>query len=348
MAQMLYYPGSKPPEAVLFQAVLYWDSIASITPHEPEWRRQAEQTAGGRVMLELRDRGLYEPISLFSEPDALRSAFSHERDRLLAQIAVADLKPPVEDSASDAVSNWYSVSRFPEEWTQWLVEHGLARWREQDKEVWVDTKLRHVLFAVAADYLVRLNDGSDAYGPRRFTYTGDDGFFWAVNSPSATGRRCWQLDIGALFPMPAPGTDIGRVIAFRERYKDERHRLIHQVSKLQQELATVYDENPYEIFQAMRTELVAAVENLDQAARASKLTWIYRGLLSFMALGASTAVVMTPSTAPLAITMPVLGGIAVNLTTNKISSDRPADTNFRYLQRTKSEHGAPISWSIDR
>ncbi|MFI0445916.1 hypothetical protein [Actinomadura sp. 6N118] len=52
MRQMLYYPGTYPPETALFQAVLYWDSIASIAP--VEWREHAARE-GGQPLLFLHD-----------------------------------------------------------------------------------------------------------------------------------------------------------------------------------------------------------------------------------------------------------------------------------------------------
>ncbi|RAY13821.1 hypothetical protein DPM19_19430 [Actinomadura craniellae] len=357
MAQMLYYPGSTPPEAALFQAVLYWDSVASIAPHEDEWRRQAVMTERGRTMLELRDLGLYEPISLFDAADSLRNAFAVERNRLLAQVTREELEPPAEDADFDGVSNWYSISRFPADWTTWLVDHGLARWREGGYGVRVNQKLRHVLFAVAADYLVRQNEGPHATGPRRFTYTGDDGFFWAVNSPAARTRRCWQVDVGDLFPMPAPGTDITKVIAFRDRYGDERRRLVQEVTRLQSDLAARHDDNPHEVFEGMRLALADAVTDLDKAAQASKLTWIRGGVFSFVALGAgATAAAVSPeqaTTLPAAVTaaslaMQVIGGLAVNVATGQIAPSRSTDTSHRYLQRTRNEYGTPRTWHLDR
>jgi Family of unknown function (DUF6236) len=342
MPQMLYYPGSTPPEEALFQAVLYWDSLSTISPYD--WRRYAERTERGRILLELADRGLYEPISLLSAPAALNSVFAAERDRLLTQVSAEGLKPPVEDSAPNAVSNWYSVSRFPQEWTTWLVENKLATWREQDKEVWVDTKLRHLLFAVAADYLVGLNRDADVDQPKRFTFTADEGFFWAVNSPGAGSRRSWEAKVGALFPMPAPGTDIGDLIAFRERYKDERSRLVNHVGLLYKGLSEVHDENAHEVLQAMRRDLADAIRELRGAARASKMNWVMRGLSLFVAVGAGAAAAIYPSVAPVTITMPVVGSLAVNLVTNNISDRAAARQPYRYLQHATSAYGVPSHW----
>lgn len=340
MPQMLYYPGSTPPEEALFQAVLYWDSLATISPRD--WQHYAERSERGRVLLELADRGLYEPISLFNVSGVINSVFIVERERLLAQMSVEELKPPVEDSAPNALSNWYSTTRFPQDWTAWLIDNGLATWRKEDKEVWVDTKLRHVLFAVAADYLVGLNRSSDQ--PKRFTFTADEGFFWAVNSPDSAVRRSWEAKVGALFPMPAPGTDIGDVIAFRERYKDERSRLVDHVGLLYKRLSEVHDENAHEVLQAMRRDLANAVRELRSAARASKMNWVSRGLSLFIAVGAGATAVKYPAVAPVTITMPIVSSLAINLATNNIADRAEGRRAYRYLQQATSAYGVPAEW----
>ncbi|GII34129.1 hypothetical protein [Planotetraspora mira] len=350
MPQMLYYPGMTPPESALFQAVLYWDSVASIAPHE--WRRYAERTERSRTLLRLAESGLYEPISLWGYPSALHSTFETELDRLLKHVSREDLVPPEEDPAADAVSNWYSVSRFPPAWTRLLLEEGLARARSADDqvtEVWVDTKLRHMIFAVAADHLVRAAAGKGATGPTRSTYTTDKEFFWAVNAPSANegAGPCLEVDLGDLLPMPAPGTDLEKVIAFRTRYDDERRRVMHELRKMQFNLARYYGENPHEVMEGMRLELRDAIGDLDKAAKASKMTWVRSGVFAFVAVTAGAAATVLPMSEPFSwplglqvaswAALSMAGNATINLATNKIAATRADDEVYRYLQRTRDD-----------
>lgn len=58
MAVLLYYPRVNPPTEILQQALLYWDGIATVVPHDPDDYAAAVQPE----LTQLRDRGLYTPL----------------------------------------------------------------------------------------------------------------------------------------------------------------------------------------------------------------------------------------------------------------------------------------------
>src|SRR3954468_825340 len=65
MQTLLYYPYVNPPSVVVWQGLLYWDGIASITP--PDY--QVTRNLTGRTAVEdLAARDLYSPIRLDQIP----------------------------------------------------------------------------------------------------------------------------------------------------------------------------------------------------------------------------------------------------------------------------------------
>jgi hypothetical protein len=209
-----------------------------------------------------------------------------------------------------------------------------------------------LLFAIAAEQVTARATAGHGAGPL-FAHTDDEGYFWAAHGPryrnpfddrlKSQQSRCWQADIGALLPVPASGTPISEVLAFRHRYDDERRRLIRAVGELQHQLRQ-WNEDPREIISALREELADAVADLQAAGTAAKMTWVWRGVYVFIAfataatIGLSEAARLDP--AALATTTAALtvgGGIAVNLATNQIGELNPKSRPFTYLHRAQKE-----------
>lgn len=57
MPTLLYYPLVRPPQAVLHQALLYWDDIASVVPGDPE----VYEVAVSEELKDLKARGALPP-----------------------------------------------------------------------------------------------------------------------------------------------------------------------------------------------------------------------------------------------------------------------------------------------
>jgi hypothetical protein len=343
MPGMLYYPGTIPPEGVVHQAVLYWDFLSSIVPLEYE-------SVLGDDLRQIRDAGLYEPLNLHSDrySSDLNRAFSVDLRLLEQRLGLDRLLPSdAEVAAANAgiESNdltWYSLRRFPHDVTERIISDGLGVWRVPGEQIWVTPAVRHLLFAIAADYIADRTAHSDEFvvGGSLFTFTDQDHFFWAGHRPvpvepgQAVASRwapypCWQVEVGGLFPTPAPGTPLREVIAFRQRYDGERRRLILAVQSLQHQLREQAD-NPREVMAGLRQELDDAVADLAAAARAAKLGWIKRSTLVFIAVASATAAGSLPA---LGFLLGVIGGVAVNLATSQIAGASERSRRFNYLYR---------------
>jgi hypothetical protein len=347
MVGMLYYPGTIPPEPVVYQAVLYWDFLSTIAPVEYE-------PVPGDTLHQIRDAGLYEPLNLHSDRyrSDLDRAFSADLRLLERRFGLDRLLPSEADVAAANTGTdsndltWYSLRRFPTDLTERIIGAGLGAWRVPGEQIWVTPAVRQLLFAIAADYIVDRTARSDEFvaGKTLFSYTDRDNFFWAGHRPlpDEAGHTvdprwaphpCWQVEMGGLFPIPAPGTPLDRVIAFRQRYDAERRRLIKAVSTLKHQLHQQAG-SPKEVMADLRQELDDAVSDLAAAARAAKLAWVKRSTLVFIAVGAAASIGALPA---LGFLLGVIGGVAVNLATNQIAGASEQSRKFTYLYQASRQ-----------
>ncbi|WP_416986238.1 hypothetical protein [Streptomyces sp. T028] len=337
MAVLLYYPLVRPPAEVLHQALLYWDGIGSVVPTDPE----VYEVAVPPELRDLRDRSLYTPLrfgrgsmDLLADPDwgaAFDGTQASEvlREELLALASGPNrprLPSPPEAFLYSSKLSWW----LEEE----LLRLGLA---ERDRSgYWslaVPREVRHLVVGVLARELAARGDVP--YIP----YTDRPEAYEASLRAAPTQRplAAFQADLSSLLPVPAPGTTVAEVLAFRERHSDERERLMRALHRLLGDLRRDY-EHPADVLAQLRREVEQSVEDYHKAAKSSRMAWVERSVTVTVALAAAAASVAQPG---LSWVLGAVGGYALNVATREIRPLARAreDHDFSYLHRVRGALG---------
>ncbi|MEU8758067.1 hypothetical protein [Streptomyces sp. NPDC048659] len=329
MRVLFYYPLVSPPSEVVHEALLYWDGLASVVPRD----REVARAATGPELRELRERGLYLPMSPYgsSAPDlfdpGLRERIAEELDRLAARQAVAP-------EPFDAYIN-------STKWSWRLEEHVLSlglgtrlpgRW-----SLAVTSATAHTVIGAAARIMAaRESRGTTAYIP----YT-DRPLAHRAARELAAGEpgRGYEAELGRLLPLPAPGTPLPALLAFRERHADERHRLVRAVHRLLGELRRDY-AHPAEVLAELERELTVAAADYRAAGTALRLAWRTRLVTVAVALaGAAGGAAALPGWAT--VVAATAGAYAINVATSPVRPLRARrdEHDFAYLHRVRAELG---------
>ncbi|WP_439681000.1 hypothetical protein [Embleya sp. MST-111070] len=96
----------------------------------------------------------------------------------------------------------------------------------------------------------------------------------------------WEVEIGRLLPVPAPNTALDDVLRFRERYADERERLMRAVYRLLGDLRRDY-RHPADVLAGLRRELTDAAQAYGAARRSARIVWLHRSILTTVAVTAA-------------------------------------------------------------
>jgi hypothetical protein len=152
---------------------------------------------------------------------------------------------------------------------------------------------------------------------------------FAPLGPDLRHRRCWQLQIGHLLPVPAPEVPLAKVLEFRDAYDDERQELARAVRKLLLSMSEPGDEaDPA----AVQQQIEKAVQRLERAGHSRGILWMERSLWAFGGMGAAAAgAYALPHYGWLLTALSSLGiSVATVLTRPGVSTD------FAYLQHLRS------------
>jgi len=152
---------------------------------------------------------------------------------------------------------------------------------------------------------------------------------FAPLGPDLRHRRCWQLQIGHLMPIPAHDVPLTKVLEFRDAYDDERQELTRAVRKLLLSMSTPDDEaDPV----AVQQQIEKAVQRLERAGHSRGILWVKRSLLAFAGMGAAAAGTYTsPQYGWLFTALSSLGiSVATVVTRAGVSPE------FAYLQHLRS------------
>jgi hypothetical protein len=84
---MMYYPFVHPPRPVLWQALLYWDNLTSISPVD------GYQYQFGSELTGLQDLGLYRPTHADDLPPAALAYLVSDLRRVVEELPGEDLVP---------------------------------------------------------------------------------------------------------------------------------------------------------------------------------------------------------------------------------------------------------------
>ncbi|WP_432571790.1 DUF6236 family protein [Kineococcus sp. SYSU DK005] len=254
---MLYYPLIAPPKPVLWQAILYWDSLKSIVPQRYELPEELQKLGN-----------FYQPLSLdrVLSPQHLNRMVV-EMDAVIANTDPSKLLPvpgPLRPH------NRLYYGKLPESIETSLERRGalsgggaayLAR-----------EELLLPLLAVAARYAASAS--GQRSGERHITHTSlPDAHALAYSPLPGNEQPCLIAEIGSLLPVPSEDVPVEDVLEFRNRHQAERRQLIdkldavvtrHRQSRV---LGHPLDERKF------LHELEEAVENYGTARKKTGWHW---------------------------------------------------------------------------
>lgn len=333
MGVLLYYPTVNPPTEILHQALLYWDGIASVVPRHP----RAYQAVTSEELRQLEERGLYRPLAFTRDSlnmlrgpgDRRPNWFAGQTSSLLAQelrrIATRS-NPPRPARPTEAVLYNSKISN----WLRTLLLDLELATSDGYGQLSVSKEVQILIIGVMVRELAVNPDIA------LFPYTDSEDAFRHSLRPTSTARSlAWEMELGQLLPVPAPGTPTADVLVFRERYADERLRLMRALHRLLGDLRRDY-EHPADVFTQLRVELSQAVEDYGAARNGSRMAWVHRSVTASVALAAAAGgALLLPNTGWL---LGAVSGYALNVATREIRPLIQArdDHDYSYLHRVKS------------
>jgi len=333
MAVLLYYPLVKPPTEIIHQALLYWDGIASVVPAVPA----VYAAAVTPELEELRDLALYTPLSFhprsldsyLDDPEFGAAGLPRSAARVLWQELhrmAASPRPPRVASPPNA---FIYASKFNLWLERELLDLGLAeRPGPGFYSLAVPKEVQHLIIGVLARELAA--ESRVSYVP----YTDrEDAHTWALRAPTDDRLSAWEVELGRLLPVPAPGTATADVLAFRERYADERERLMRALHRMLGELRRDY-KHPADVMARLRREIALSVEDYRAAVKSSRMAWVNRSVTVTIALAAAAGSVAQPGFTWI---LGAVGGYTLNVATREIRpvSRARKDHDFSYLHRVE-------------
>jgi hypothetical protein len=337
MGVLLYYPTVNPPTEVVHQALLYWEGLASVVPRDPE----VYQAVVGEELKRLEERELYRPLA-FTErsldvldrygrggsPWLTGQASSLLADELLRLARRPD--PPRPAEPPEAVLYASKTSYWLE---QMLMDLGLAarlEYRGRMMAYGVSKEVQSLIVGVLARELAVHPDIA------LFPYTDSEPAYRnGLRPASPTRALAWEMELGRLLPVPAPGTPTADVLAFRDKYADERLRLMRALHRMLGDLRRDY-EHPADVFAQLRVEVSQALEDYRAAGRSSRMAWVHRSVMVSVALAAAAGgALLLPDVGWL---LGTIGGYALNVATREIRPLQKARNghDFSYLHRVHS------------
>ena len=317
--KMMYYPFVHPPRPVLWQALLYWDELTSISPESGyQFRSELEG---------LRELGLYKPTHPDTLPPSALEALVSDLRQVVAEMPGEDLIPVPGPLGPYNRLYW---GKLPLELQSDLLSIGALE--PQDDMLRISPVLLSRLMVVLAKHLAAATRGT-------IPFTDSPPAAQVAFKPLGSdlpARLCWQLQIGEFLPVPTDDTSLEKVLKFREAYNGERDELAAAVRKL---LVSVPDpaggadpaQARAEIEKAVQ-QIRQAVRQLERAGHGRKIVWRKQSLLVLGGLGAAAgSVAVPPLFAALLVALSALGlGAATVVTRPGVSKE------YAYLQHLQS------------
>ncbi|SOD86501.1 hypothetical protein [Streptomyces sp. Ag109_G2-15] len=331
MPTLLYYPLVEPPQAVIHQALLYWDDFASVVPRDSD----VYEGAVSRELKDLKERGLYHPISLGTQYRRPLDDMPHLEVLVGALRELAARSPSPQYSVLDAFLLRSKLGYCLEEE---IIRLGLGRRLQSSHGQYraglaVSREVQLLLIGALAQQVACTSDAR-AYTP----YTDQRSAYETSLRPMAPGFgvAAWRVELGRLLPMPAPGTPTSEILAFRDRYATERERLMGATQTMLSNLSREW-EHPADVLQRMQVELRQARDDYQSAARASRTAWVYRSIS--VTVGVATAAASALVVPDLGWVAGIAGSIAFNIATREVRPLRYArkEHPFTYLSQVDRE-----------
>lgn len=364
VSEVLYLPTVNPPERVLHHALLYRDGIATLAPNDPLAHLDERVRCA-------HEAGLYRPVPTGSlwwngVSSTLIKGYKRydkveiDRRKVRELVLQGEFKP----------LGWDGHYKWSDSEGHFVRCNGLTDGARDLAAVPVDSSTVRVA-VIESPYTFGCDPGGFYLSP--VTCSGSDHvddvdcevmvntaimlaelenesgtapMFVPCFGPGLVDVDRWiggegrndvllNVDVGRILPDPRPGIDTAALIRFRQKYDDERRRLIVAVERLVEQLTQTYSE-PRHIERAIRRELSDALTDMRSAGRAVLRGWSRR-LFSVAIATGSTATAMVASGASPVLT--VVGSVGAGIAVNKASEPipdglrAPGNGTYRYLHR---------------
>ncbi len=335
MSGMLYYPFVNATSAAINQAVLYWDFLSTVVPIPEEIRLNES-------MLELTNRGFYHPIE---GTQVFRESSGNNFDlftKLAIDLPLDDIIPSTNDPSLK--SRRIYASKLGKDLSDELVRRGLAipvqekksaRWRSNAPLLIVAPRLQTALMSTAVtDYAGYVNSEDGILGDASLSPFTDEPFaftnaHYVPSSDSWRASRNFRIEFGGLLPCPHESVAINDLFAFRDRYDDERRRLMLALELLLSGVSNHF-EHSQDVVRAMQNEIESALKDMRDAAKSRRIGLVSKSLAVFVAVGGAGAALRVPDAAWI---LGVIGGMAINIATQETRGRRQSSSSYSYLYR---------------
>ncbi|WP_063734418.1 hypothetical protein [Streptomyces sp. RTd22] len=326
MAVLLYYPRVNPPREILHKALLYWDGIATVVPHDPDDYAAAVQPE----LTQLREQGLYTPLFFMRQ---VMDVLNFPRWDFNSQVLLEEIQRMAESPARPRLPSPPEAYLYRSKFSEWvemvLLQHGLAERIPDDSRYAVPKEVQHLVVSVLA------REWGTPFPASYVPYTDrSDAYEWALRAHDEQRLPAFRAELGRLLPVPAPGTSTADVLVFRERFNDERQRLMRALHRLLTDLRRDY-EHPAEVIAELRREIEAASKDYQAAVSSSRMAWVHRSVTATVALAAAAASAVEPN---LTWALGLVGGYTLNVATREIRplKDARKKHDFAYLHRVET------------
>jgi len=268
----------------------------------------------------LRDLGLYQPAHADDLPPRARTGLASDLRQVVKELPGEDLVPVPGALGPDNRVYW---GKLPYEVENDLVDIGALV--PQEGMLRASPVLLSRLMVVLAKHMA-----AAARGVIPFTDSPSaNQVAFAPLGPDLRYRRCWQLQIGHLLPVPVPDVPLTKVIEFRDAYDDERQELARAVRKLILSMSEPGDEaDPV----AVQQQIEKAVLRLERAGHGRGILWMQRSLWAFSGMGAAAAGAYAPPQYGWLFT--ALSSLGISVAT--VATRAGVSTDFAYLQHLRS------------
>jgi hypothetical protein len=355
MSKLLYVPSIQPSDGVLHRSILYHDSLSTLTPsnygdHISDGFRQAL------------DAGLYKPMKvtqLWENEQTRAEVFeltclgsipfdrqgSHDITTILdfARVNLPGFDDPAHPDFTTVLTYEIMANILPVDKGVWssvlkdafneLLTQRVTRQRERFIPNIFDDPLWQLRFLACTAYIVAGQTRRDSrsslvvpcYPAILNTLVAD------CATADGSDHLLARVDVGNFLPTPPPGIDTATVIAFRERYDDERRRLIAAVERLVKESARSHGPRQgADIERDVHQELKMALADMQKAGRSVFGGWIKRAAWFGVAMAAGS--IFGPAGAAVGA---AVGSVAANWASNAVPPGRSSGVHaeLTYLYR---------------
>jgi len=363
VSEVFYLPTVNPPERVLHHALLYRDGIATLAPDDPLAHLDERVRCA-------HEAGLYRPLptgSLWRNDRGTSGLLGRHQEVDRDNVRELVLRGEFEPRWGQTYDNWTNHN------DQYVVWDSRAGGAGKQATVHVDNSTIRV-GVVQSYWWGGCNPGGSDFYPVTCSssepVTGVDcrvmvttaiilselenesgtaPMFVPCFGPELTDVDRWigsdgrndvllDVDVGRILPDPRPGIDTAALIRFRQKYDDERRRLIVAVERLVEQLVQTYSE-PRHVERAVRREISDALADMRSAGRAVLRGWSRRLFSVTIATGSTTTAMVASGASPV---LTVVGSVGAGIAVNKASEPIPvglrdprSDT-YRYLHRISS------------